>query len=62
MINNIKCLVELYINLVNDAFLNYRVDISPSWDPVLQQEKEDIENELREFELKRECQKFLKNC
>ena len=38
VINNNKCLVELYSDLVNDAFLNYRSDISPSWDPFSQQE------------------------
>lgn len=30
IINNNKCLVEPNSGLVNDAFLNYREDISPS--------------------------------
>ena len=37
VINNNKSLVEPYSDLVNDAFLNYRSDISISWDPFSQQ-------------------------
>lgn len=59
-INNRKSFVERYSDLVNDAFLNYRVDISPSWDPFSQQESEDVENELCGIELdeqaKRGCE------
>ena len=34
------------LDLVNDPFLNYRADISTSWDPFSQQENEDVEYEL----------------
>ena len=44
VINNNKSLVEPYSDLVNDAFLNYRSDIIPSWDPFSQQENDDVEN------------------
>ena len=44
IINNTNCLVEPYSDLVNDAFLNHRVDIGPSCDLFLQQENEDVEN------------------
>ena len=43
VINNNKSLIEPYSDLVNDAFLNYRSDISISWDPFSQQENDDIE-------------------
>ena len=43
---NHKCSVESYIDLVNNAFLNYRLDISPIWGNFLQEENEDVENEL----------------
>ena len=49
VINNNKSLVEPYSGLVNDAFLNYRPDISPSWDPFSQQENDDVQNELSEI-------------
>ena len=49
VINNNKSLVEPYSDLVNDAFLDYRSDISPSWDPFSQQEYDDVENELSEI-------------
>ena len=49
LINNNKSLVESYSDFVNDAFLNYRSHISPSWDPFSQQENDDVENELSEI-------------
>ena len=51
VINNNKSLVEPYSDLVNYAFVNYRSDISPSWDPFSQQEmlENDVENELSEI-------------
>ena len=52
VINNNKSLVEPYSDLVNYAFVNYRSDISPSWDPFSQQVmmlKNDVENELSEI-------------
>ena len=33
VINNNKSLVEPYSDLENDTFLNYRSEISLSWDP-----------------------------
>ena len=33
MVNYNKSLVEPYSNLTDAAFLNYRSDIMPSWDP-----------------------------
>ena len=51
IVNKNKSLVEPYSDLVNAAFLNYRADINPSWDPFSQQENEDVENELCEIEL-----------
>ena len=33
IVNNNKSLVEPYSDLVNAAFLNYRAEITPSWDP-----------------------------
>ena len=48
VINNNKSLVEPHSDLVNDAFLNYRSNISPSWDPFSQQENDNVENELSE--------------
>ena len=33
IVNNNKSLAEPYSDLVNAAFLNYRTDITPSWDP-----------------------------
>ena len=51
IVNNNKSLVEPYSDLVNAAFLNYRAEITPSWDPFLQQENEDVENELCDIEL-----------
>ena len=52
--NNNKSLVEPYNDLVNDAFLNdaflnYRSNISASWDLFSQQENDDVENELSEI-------------
>ena len=44
-------MVEPYSDIVNDTFLNYRVEISPSWDPFLQQENENAENEFFEIKL-----------
>ena len=49
VINNNKSLVEPLNDLVNDAFLNYRSDISPSWDPFSQQGNDDVANELSEI-------------
>ena len=49
VINNNKSLVEPYNHLVNDAFLNYRSDISLSLDPFSQEENDDVENELIEI-------------
>ena len=51
IVNNNKSLVEPYSDLVNAAFLNYRAEITHSWDPFLQQENEDVENELCDIEL-----------
>ena len=51
IVNSNKSLVEPYSDLVNAAFLNYRADITPSWDPFSQQENEDVETELYEIEL-----------
>ena len=51
IVNNNKSLVEPYSDLVNAAFLNYRAEITPSWDPFSQQENEDVENELCDIEL-----------
>ena len=48
VINNNKNLFEPYNHLVNDAFLNYRSDISLSLDPFSQKEN-DVENELIEI-------------
>ena len=42
-------MVEPYNDLVNEAFLNYRSDISLSLDPFSQQENDDVENELIEI-------------
>ena len=42
IVNKNKSLVEPYSDLVNAAFLNYRADITPSWDPSSQQENEDV--------------------
>ena len=49
--NSNKSLVEPYSDLVNATFLNYRADITSSWDPFSQQKNEDVENELCEIEL-----------
>ena len=38
MVNYNKSLVEPYSDLIDAAFLNYRSDIMPSWDPFSQQE------------------------
>ena len=35
VISNNKSLVEPCSDLLNDAFLNYRSEISPSWDPLM---------------------------
>ena len=51
IVNTNKSLVKPYSDLVNAAFLNYRADITPSWDPFSQQENEDVENEFSEIEL-----------
>ena len=56
VIRNNKCLVKPYNDLVNGAFLNYRVDISPSRDPFLQKENEDVENELCNIELNEQAE------
>ena len=56
IVNNNKSLVEPYIDLVNAALINYRADITPSWDPFSQQENKNVENELCEIELR---QKYL---
>ena len=45
IVNNNKRLVESYSDPVNAAFLNFRADITPSWDPFLQQENEDVEKQ-----------------
>ena len=50
-VNYNKSLVEPYSDLIDVAFLNYRSDIMPSWDPFSQQEIENVENELHEIEL-----------
>ena len=47
--NNNKSLVKPYSDFVYDAFLNYRSNISASWDPFSQQENDDVENELSEI-------------
>ena len=47
--NNNKSLVEPYSDFVYDVFLNYRSNISASWDPFPQQENDDVENELSEI-------------
>ena len=44
-------------DLVNDAFTNYRVVISPNCDPFSQQKNEDVKNELREIELNEQAEK-----
>ena len=49
VINNNKNLVQPYRNLVNDAFLNYRSDISCNCDLFSQQENDDVENELSDI-------------
>ena len=51
IVNNNKSLVEPYSDLVNAAFLNYRAEITSSWDTFSQQENEDVENELCEIEI-----------
>ena len=56
IVNNTKSLVEPYGDLVNAAFLNYRADITPSWDPFSQQENKDVENELCKTELNDETE------
>ena len=38
--NNNKSLVESYKDLVNAAFLNYRADVTPNWDPFLSRKME----------------------
>ena len=38
MVNYNKSLVEPSSDLIDAAFLNYRSDIMPSWDPFSQQE------------------------
>ena len=45
IVNNNKRLVESYSDSVNSAFLNFRADITPSWDPFSQQENEDVEKQ-----------------
>ena len=45
-VNNNKCLVKFYCDLVSAAFLNYKADITPSWDPFSQWKNKDAENEL----------------
>ena len=51
IVNNNKSLVEPYMDLVNAALINYRADITTSWDPFSQQENKNVENELCEIEL-----------
>ena len=51
MANYNKSFVETHSDLVDAAFLNYRSDIMPSWDPLSQQKNENIENELHKTEL-----------
>ena len=58
IVNNKKSLVEHYCDLVNAAFLNYRADITPSWDPFSQQENEDVENYLCKIELNEQTETF----
>ena len=50
-VNYNKSLVEPYSYLIDAAFLNYRSDIMPSWDPFSQQENENVEDEVHEIEL-----------
>ena len=50
-VNYSKSLVEPYGDLIDAAFLNYRSDIMPSWNPFSHQENENVENELHETEL-----------
>ena len=54
VINNNKGLVEPYSDSVNVAFLIYRSDISPSWDPFSQKENDDAENESSEINEQKE--------
>ena len=56
MVNYNKNLVEPCSDLVDAAFLNYRSDIMPSWDPFSQQEIENVENQLHEIELKEQTE------
>ena len=54
VISNNKGLVEPYSDSVNAAFLIYRSNISPSWDPFSQKENDDAENELSEINEQKE--------
>ena len=44
-------MVKPYRDLVNAGFLNYRADITHSWNPFSQQENKDVENWLCDIEL-----------
>ena len=51
MVSYNKSLVEPYSDLTDAAFLNYRSDVMPSWDPFSQQENENVKDELHVIEL-----------
>ena len=48
--NEKKSLVEPFSDMLEVAFLQFSLDLTPSWDPFLQQKNDDVNNEL----LKRE--------
>ena len=50
VVNENKSLVEPFSDIVDEAFLHFRSDLTPSWDPFLQQENGDVNNELLERE------------
>ena len=50
VVNENKSLVEPFCDMVDEAFLHFRSDLTPSWDPFLQRENDDVNNELLQRE------------
>ena len=46
----IKSLVEPFSDIVDEAFFHFRSDLTPSWDPLLQKENDDVNCELLQME------------
>lgn len=46
IINENHSLVEPFGDLLDEAFLNFPLELQPSWDPFIQQDNDDVNSEL----------------